>query len=1104
MRGARSVHSRCPVMVRRRSSPVDRSHFIQLDECGRGSAGHDGRWQAQPSSRKGGDLAPAASLPELLPRQRKRVEVAGPTPTAKSKVNKLPLLPQQALPELRKVRSEAGLPKRRPEAHSLVFEHIYSLAKERAHKNRGSEERAGSRAGSLFANEPENSISLALPPFKAGRHPDQALPLPPNPKGLRCPSQNSHCSTPDSGTGHTAESRHRRRPHRADLDEESADKYNPRVRKILRSESTPASSSVTRATEAEAGVNPADASPPMGRTMQDAAWRKATLAMVPEADVSDKQLVERLQEAAERKTERECEKEASIGRSLSETATSPKVPGRRRSGLDLWKSVSRRGSRGSLLALTAGSGTDAGSSLAQCTRSSSKSVRCALPADENMSATEIASVWCAFKRYQAPHSSDIHQDYLADFLRYLGYVAGSEDQVRALAGEVVPYSEMDGEEALTFVERCAKRQFGRLRAAFDACETDDEGKLPVPELRSLMFSVGFMPHRTALAEALEAVPGASSTPNDFAQGISFDKFLEVLAAYRSVQGFTGGELLKMKRSFDSFERVPVAMSPQGKPNPRRQCPGLRVHLVVDALSHVFGVHAEAHANRIIGRMHGGEGMMPLAGKLGGVESIGFDEFLILARCVREAEQEAQRTVFDSRCGTDHQDRVAARHLLELVQTLGYEPLESVIEEVLDELGFECDGLLDSNDFFHFVQSFKERDGLPDSEVDMYTATFKKFDKDDCDCINAKELGNIMGDLGYNLTHAELQLLLSDRIDVNRSGRLELSEFLRLMGTHREADLKRLRAAFSEYASSGLVPCSRLLEVLEGVTDGPVPKGVRRVVARRVEIGAAVAFDSFVELADEARRVHLEDRRRNAGFKESEILHFKRIFDTCDRDGSGDIDAMEITGLLYIIGLKIRTREEQQAVMGKLDDAREAALAAGVETVSERGSANFGFWELVQLIRMMKSDSDKATDELVDATAQELGFSSPELEQFRKIFIKWSRTDAQAEGSSSLENSPSRWGASSHSNTAPAEVEPGPPPEEGLSTDTLCRLLRSMGMSMTLSHKEKLENQMKKFETTNKGLLSFLGFLRMMRWLLESDFAGINGAAADAVQRNKVR
>jgi len=858
------------------------------------------------------------------------------------------------------------------------------------------------------------------------------------------------------------------------------------------------------------------------------AWRQATLAAVPEAENSEKDAAERRANVQAKEADGGFEAtvtfEAMLDRSAEKTETGVSLsesssPGTR-------KSVSRKSIKRHTLSgrrPTNLTDSNANLSLTQTLRAAASSVpRCALPPDESMTEKEIAWVQKAVKRYQAPHSSDMHKDYLKDFLRYLGYIATSDEQVMELAGEVVKYSEMDSEEVLTFVERYAEGWHSKLKEAFKVHAVD--GELATHDvLRKMMVDVGYMPHRAALDEAVHMVTGFEDTRSTLGEGLTFNEFLEVLVAYRGVHGFSGSELVKLKASFESFESAPLVVSPKGSATSLLGGNGLRVHLVVDALTHVFGTHAEAHAVSVIARMHGGDGLCrTTARRVGAADTIAIDEFVTLARCVREAEQDSQSAIFRGM----HEERVQACEVRCLMQQIGYEPLDAVIQEVLEDLGIEEDGTLDFNDFFHFVQAFKECDGLPACEVEMYEDAFQQFDTDDSGCMDVIELGNVMRNLGYNLSHADLHLL-SDRMDVNRSGRLEMPEFLRMMGAHREADIKRLRVAFDEYVPRelafvhrGLLPQNQLFGALENVTDGLLPKQVKKAVKGWKVSGAT--FDEFVGLADDARRINLEDRRRNAGFKEAEVRYFRRIFVTCDKDGSGDIDASEITGLLLILGMKIRTREEQHAVMNKLDEARDFAAAAGVKEVTAKGSANFGFWELVQLMRMLKSDSDKASDELVMATAQELGFPPTELEQFRKIFIKWSREDA-LDGTMSPESSPVRRqgsktspvrrGSKGPSNATATrstvvatsvDLEEGPPPEEGLSTDALCALLKSMGMSMTLTQKGALEKQVAKVETTEGGLLSLVGFLRMMRWLLDSDFAGINGAAADAVQRNKVR
>merc|ERR1712232_522272 len=95
------------------------------------------------------------------------------------------------------------------------------------------------------------------------------------------------------------------------------------------------------------------------------------------------------------------------------------------------------------------------------------------------------------------------------------------------------------------------------------------------------------------------------------------------------------------------------------------------------------------------------------------------------------------------------------------------------------------------------------------------------------------------------------------------------------------------------------------------------------------------------------------QRRQAGVSEAEIASFQGLFDSYDKDGSGEIDAQELESFLEYAGMAPRTRDEQQQVLKKLDAARRAAENAGVADTSKRGSACVQFWELVQLLRMLQ-------------------------------------------------------------------------------------------------------------------------------------------------------
>merc|ERR1740121_2611305 len=64
-------------------------------------------------------------------------------------------------------------------------------------------------------------------------------------------------------------------------------------------------------------------------------------------------------------------------------------------------------------------------------------------------------------------------------------------------------------------------------------------------------------------------------------------------------------------------------------------------------------------------------------------------------------------------------------------------------------------------------------------------------------------------------------------------------------------------------------------------------------------------------------------------------------------------------------------------------------------------------------------------------------------------------------------------------------------EDGLSPSTFFSLLRSLGpIHLSAHQKEELEDRLAHCETNDSGNLNFVGFLRIMRWLLDTYFASI--------------
>merc|ERR1711920_736354 len=109
-----------------------------------------------------------------------------------------------------------------------------------------------------------------------------------------------------------------------------------------------------------------------------------------------------------------------------------------------------------------------------------------------------------------------------------------------------------------------------------------------------------------------------------------------------------------------------------------------------------------------------------------------------------------------------------------------------------------------------------------------------------------------------------------------------------------------------------------------------------------------------------------------------------------------------------------------------------------------------FWSFVQLVRMLKRETEHAEEAQMHALMKELSFNEQEVEQFRTIFRSWIK--AEVEKAAEVDETAS---------------------SEGLQLPGIRRMVRFL----------------------DGGVLKFFGFLRLMKWFLQTNFAGINDAAA---------
>ena len=80
-------------------------------------------------------------------------------------------------------------------------------------------------------------------------------------------------------------------------------------------------------------------------------------------------------------------------------------------------------------------------------------------------------------------------------------------------------------------------------------------------------------------------------------------------------------------------------------------------------------------------------------------------------------------------------------------------------------------------------------GISDDMINEFKKIFNIFDKDKDGYITAKELGDLIRNLGQNPTEAEIQNMINE-VDINNNGAIDFKEFLDIM-------LKKLKDSESE-------------------------------------------------------------------------------------------------------------------------------------------------------------------------------------------------------------------------------------------------------------------------------------------------------------------
>lgn len=400
---------------------------------------------------------------------------------------------------------------------------------------------------------------------------------------------------------------------------------------------------------------------------------------------------------------------------------------------------------------------------------------------------------------------------------------------------------------------------------------------------------------------------------------------------------------------------------------------------------------------------------------------------------------------------------------------GYTPLRQVMVEMLEEVvaGWKQDYEMDAAEFFDFVILQNQRDGFCKSDITRFAEFFTQFDQDTSGEISVLELSKMLRWLGYGLASSETHTLIL-AVDEDNSGQLDEREFLRLLRLMREKDLQKVRTVFNSKATlNGKMPGKKLGDALNALDQG------RPAKMKLLEAFCSFSFDDFVGVIDSIREDFVQKERKKAGFTEDELEYYHAVYVTCDRDENGTMSALELLEVLETFGWAPRTYDEQSALMLQVDEAKRKAEEAGVQCPEGQF---LNFWQYLQLVRLLQDENDRKQEEDLQTLRAELHFSEAEVDQFRQVFRGYAKKDNVITISAA----------------------------RTLQPETIKRVIASLGVKFSWNLSEALERKLKSFD--ENMIVDFFNFLRLMRWLLDTNFGCVNDSVEQQLvkERNTVR
>lgn len=241
-------------------------------------------------------------------------------------------------------------------------------------------------------------------------------------------------------------------------------------------------------------------------------------------------------------------------------------------------------------------------------------------------------------------------------------------------------------------------------------------------------------------------------------------------------------------------------------------------------------------------------------------------------------------------------------------------------------------------------------------------------------------------------------------------------------------------------------------------------------------------------------------------------------------------------MLHKCGLPVHSEEHRWGI-DMLDKARQAALDAELspEDVGKMGANTITFWTMIHAYRMITRENEHKRITRQEEARVACGFSVAEKEEFEKIFTekqkqytdeankvdddgslqdvetagkdvsqgrRRSMPDLYSSGVTNMQETTKEMLTTAKD----AEHAKGPSLKIVLGTEEVLlnytdfkKVLGLLKVKLGPGHVHALQQNMERLTGDAEGSLDFPNFLRMMRWMLDTNFAHLNDLAATAAK-----